>query len=213
MNPAVTLAMALYRKFPLRKLPVYWLAQFLGAWIGAALIWGTYQNAIRSFEGGSRLTVPPATNATAGIFATYPAPFMTKAGMFMSEILGTGLLVFLIFAITDVHNPMNMGRYAPVGLFFIFWGITACFGFETGFAVNPARDLAPRIMTSMVGYPRQVWTARSNYFLVPLFAPFIGAIFGGFVYDSMLYKGRDSPVSGLVRKIFGGRRRNATGMV
>lgn len=161
--------MCVYRQFPWRKLPVYALAQTLGAFCAAAVVYGNYQLAIDAFEGGVGVrTVPGASpNATAGIFTTFPATVIatSKSAQFFSEVIPTSILVFVVFALTDENNAAA-GQVTPLGVGLTFIGITACFGWETAFALNLARDLGPRLLTFAVGYGTPVWTAFDYYFWV-----------------------------------------------
>lgn len=192
LNPAVTFANCVFRKFPWRKFPIYMLAQVLGAMCAAAVVYGNYKSAIDQFEGGSMRTVTGPT-ATAGIFCTYPAEFMTKTGQFFSEFIASTLLMFLIYVLKDDGN-LGAGPLTPLGLFFIIFGIGACFGWETGYAINLARDFGPRLTSYMIGYGHEVWSAGNYYFWVPMVAPFCGCTFGGFLYDTFLFTG-DSPMN------------------
>jgi aquaglyceroporin related protein, other eukaryote len=167
LNPAVTFANCVFRQFPWKKLPVYALAQTLGAMVGSAIVYANYQPAIDAFEGApGRRSVPGfSPNATAGIFCTYPAAFMSRTGQFFSEFLASALLMFLIFTIKDDKN-LGADHLAPLMLFFIIFGIGACFGWETGYAMNLARDFGPRLVSYMLGYGHQVWSAGNYYFWV-----------------------------------------------
>lgn len=101
LNPAVTFANCVFRKFPWRKFFPYMIAQILGAMVASAVVYANYKSAIDVFEGGrSFRTVPGySETATAGIFCTYPAPFMTKTGQFFSEFIASAMLMFLIYAL------------------------------------------------------------------------------------------------------------------
>lgn len=165
LNPAVTFANCLYRGHPWRKLPVYALAQLLGAMVGAAIVYGNYKSAFDAFEGGPGIRTVTGSTATAGIFCTYPAPFMTRTGMFFSEFIASSILMFCIFALVDPHN-VNAGHMMPLALFFLIFGIGACFGWETGYAINLARDFGPRLVSYMLGYGHEVWSAGGYYFWV-----------------------------------------------
>ncbi|TFA98039.1 putative membrane protein [Trichoderma ghanense] len=193
LNPAVTLANCVFRRFPWKKLPVYALAQLLGAMIASLIVYGNYKSAIDVYEGGPGMRTVGLSTSTAGIFCTYPATFLTKSGQFFDEFTGSAILLFCLYALQDDGN-IGAGNLLPLGLFFVFYGIGACFGSNTGYAVNPARDLGPRIMTYAVGYGHQVWTAGDYYFWVPVVAPFLGCLFGGFLYDTFIYTG-DSPIN------------------
>ena len=128
--------------------------------VAAAVIYGNYRSAIDTYEGSSDSRTVPGSDSdhpTAGIFATYPAPFMTHTGQFFSEFIASALLMFCIYALKDEGNIGMPQQLIPLGLFFVMFGIAACFGWETGFAINPARDFGPRLVTYMAGYGRGVW--------------------------------------------------------
>ncbi|KAM3513532.1 hypothetical protein MY11210_002819 [Beauveria gryllotalpidicola] len=201
INPAVTLANCIFRGHPWRKFPVYAIAQLLGAMAGAAIIYGNYKSAIDNFEGGPGIRTVTGPNATAGVFCTYPAPFMTRTGMFFSEFLSSSVLQFVIFALVDEDN-IGAGKMLPLALFFLIFGIGACLGWETGYAINLARDFGPRLITYFVGYGTEVFSAGGYYFWIPIVAPFLGTLFGGFLYDVFIYTGPspiNSPWFGLKR--------------
>ncbi|KAI9049746.1 hypothetical protein LZ554_005898 [Drepanopeziza brunnea f. sp. 'monogermtubi'] len=195
INPAVTFANCVYRKFPWKKFPIYLFAQVLGAFCASGVIYANYKSAITAYEGGPDIRTVPgfSENATAGIFATYPAPFMTRTGMFFSEFIASAILMFCIYSLQDNGN-LGAGNLTPLGLFFVVFGIGACFGWETGYAINLARDFGPRLMTSALGYGRGVWSAGDYYFWIPMVAPFFGCLFGGWLYDVFIFTG-DSPIN------------------
>jgi aquaglyceroporin related protein, other eukaryote len=99
----------------------------------SAVVYGNYKSAIDAFEGGANIRTVPgySETATAGIFCTYPAPFMTRTGMFFSEFVASTILMFMIYALKDDGN-IGAGPLVPLGLFFVIFGIGACFGWETG---------------------------------------------------------------------------------
>lgn len=164
LNPAVTLANCVYRKFPWRKFPVYFIAQLLGAMTAAAVVYGNYRSAIDVFEGGVGVRTVGLDTSTAGIFCTYPAAFLSKTGMFFSEFIASGILMFVIYALVD----NGAGNLMPLCLFFLIFGLGACFGWETGYALNLARDFGPRLTSYMIGYGHEVWSAGDYYFWVSL---------------------------------------------
>lgn len=195
LNPAVTFANCVFRKFPWRKFPIYLIAQVLGCMCASAVVYGNYKSAIDVFEGGNGIrTVPGFSNhSTAGIFCTYPAEFLTRTGQFFSEIVASTILIFCIYALKDDGN-IGAGNLTPLALFFVIFGIGACFGWETGYAINLARDFGPRLMSYMLGYGHEVWSAGNYYFWIPMVAPFFGCTFGGFLYDVFIYTG-ESPIN------------------
>ncbi|KAH0848112.1 Aquaporin-10 [Fonsecaea pedrosoi] len=203
LNPAVTFANCVFRKFPWRKFPIYMVAQTLGALCASGVVYANYKSAIDVFEGGPNIRTVPgySETASAGIFCTYPAPFMTKTGQFFSEFIASGILMFMIYALKDDGN-LGAGNLTPLGLFFVIFGIGACFGWETGYAINLARDFGPRLMSYMLGYGPEVWRAGDYYFWVPMVSPFFGCTFGGWLYDMFLFTGEspiNTPVVGLAR--------------
>ncbi|KAK5996799.1 Aquaporin-3 [Cladobotryum mycophilum] len=207
LNPAVTFVNCLYRGHPWRKFPVYAIAQILGAMAGAAIVYGNYKSAIDAFEGGAGIRTVSGPNATAGVFCTYPADFLSRTGMFFSEFVASSLLIFCIFALADDNN-IGAGNLMPICLFFLIFGIGACFGWETGYAINLARDFGPRLVSYMIGYGHEVWSAGNYYFWIPMVAPFFGCTFGGFLYDTFIYTGKspiNTPMLGL-RRLFAPRR-------
>jgi aquaglyceroporin related protein len=134
---------------------------------------------------------------------------MSKTGQFFSEFCASTLLMFLIYALKDEGN-IGAGNLTPLGLFFIIFGIGCAWGYETGYAINLARDFGPRLVSYMIGYGHEVWVSQSHdcdkatanihqsaggyYFWVPMVAPFCGCTFGGWLYDVFLYTG-ESPIN------------------
>ena len=209
LNPAVTMANCIFRKFPWRKLPGYACAQVAGCFCGAAVIYGNYKSAIDEYEGGANIRTVSGKHPTAGVFCTYPQPFMSKTGMFFSEFIASSVLMFMIFALKDDSN-LGAGNLTPLMLFFLIFGIGATLGWETGYAINLARDFGPRLFTYFIGYGNEVWSAGNYYFWygtsdnirrllltaprVPMVAPFFGCTFGGWLYDFLIYPG-ESPIN------------------
>jgi len=167
LNPAVTLANCVYRKFPWKKFPGYIFAQTLGAFVASGIVYANYKSAIDVYEGGPNIRTVPGYSSTAsgGIFCTYPAPFMTRTGQFFSEFIASTILMFCIYALKDNGN-LGAGNLTPLCLFFVIFGIGACFGWETGYAINFARDFGPRLMSYFLGYGHEVWAAGNYYFWV-----------------------------------------------
>jgi len=198
LNPAVTLTSCMLRKLPWRRLPMYMVAQILGAFIAAGVVYANYINAINAVEGHNVRTVT-GPNATAGIFATYPTSDLdgVKASQFFEQFIASAVLNFVIFAMQDDSNKgqfVASGAWFPLGLFFLMFGIGSCFGWQTGFAINLARDFGPRLMSYCVGYGSEVWSAGNYYFWIPMVAPFGGCLFGGALYDLFIYTG-ESPIN------------------
>lgn len=183
LNPAVTLALAARRGFPWRKVLPYSLAQVAGAFVASAVVYATYHEALAAFDGGVRQVAGPL--GTAGIWATYPQAFLSVVpGGVVDQIVGTALLVGVILAITDTRNSPAPAGLAPVivGLLVVLIGAT--FGFNSGYAINPARDFGPRLFTALAGWGPAVFTASHGWWWVPIVAPCVGGVLGGWVYDA-----------------------------
>jgi MIP family channel proteins len=185
LNPAVTLALAVHRRFAWNKVPVYAFAQLAGAFVASVVVYLTYREALAAFDGGVRQVAGP--QGTAGIWATYPQAFLSVfPGGFVDQVVGTALLVGVIFGITDSRNSPAPAGLAPivVGLLVVLIGAT--FGFNSGYAINPARDFGPRLFTFVGGWGAEVFRAGNGWWWVPVVAPCIGAVLGGWVYDAFV---------------------------
>jgi MIP family channel proteins len=185
LNPAVTLALAVHRHFPWRKVLPYTIAQVAGAFVASAVVYVTYREALTAFDGGIRQVLGP--QGTAGIWSTYPQPFLsTFPGGFIDQVVGTGLLVAVILGITDTRNSPAPAGLAPVvvGLLVVLIGMT--FGFNAGYAINPARDFGPRLFTAVAGWGGEVFTAGNNWWWVPIAGPMVGGVIGGWAYDAFV---------------------------
>lgn len=184
LNPAVTVALAVHRKFPWAKVGPYIVAQFIGAIVASAVVYATYHDALNAFDGGVRQVV--GEHATAGIWATYPQPFLSVVpGGLVDQIVGTALLVGVIFGLSDPRNapPPGMGPFM-VGLLVLLIGTS--FGFNAGYAINPARDLGPRLFTAVAGWGGDVFRAGGGWWWVPIVGPLVGGVLGGGVYDLLV---------------------------
>jgi MIP family channel proteins len=177
LNPAVTLALAVHRGFAWSKVLPFIAAQFLGAFAASALVYFTYHEAINDFETGRTLT-------TAGIWSTYPQDYLSNVpGGLVDQIVGTALLMMVIFAITDQRNMALPAPISPMVVGSTVFVIGMTYGLNSGYAINPARDLGPRLFTYVAGWGDQVFTAHDYWWWVPVVGPCIGAVIGGLVYD------------------------------
>jgi glycerol uptake facilitator protein len=186
LNPAVTVTLAVFRGFPWAKVGPYCLAQTVGAFFGAALVYANYRPAF--------LRNDPDLSRTAGVFTTFPAFSEVPMAGFLDQVIGTALLLLLIFALTDDYNitpPTYLGP-ALVGLIVVAVGMS--FGGMHGYAINPARDFGPRLFTVVAGFKNNGLTDGTNQFLVPLVAPLIGGLLGAAAYDLLIR--RYLPASG-----------------
>ncbi|MGH9159226.1 MAG: MIP family channel protein [Vicinamibacteraceae bacterium] len=182
INPAVTLALAVRRGFPWRKVIPYVLAQFLGAFVASAVVYMTYAEALDHFDGGIRQVAGPVR--TAGIWATYPQDFVSVfPGGFIDQVVGTALLMIGVLAATDDRNRAPHPGLIPIIIGLLVVAIGMCFGFNTGYAINPARDFGPRLFTAIAGWGTDVFTAGNAWWWVPIVGPIIGGVIGAYIYD------------------------------
>ncbi|KAJ5827293.1 Major intrinsic protein [Penicillium robsamsonii] len=206
INPAVTICMALVRpsEGQWKQIPGKLVAQFLGGFVGAAIVYTNYRSAIKAWDpeytipGGSILS--PVGHHSAGIFSTYPGSyFESNWEAVFSEVLGSAVLMFGCLSISD---PVNARRFpAPqLAVFLLLLMIGAALGWQTGYALNPARDFGPRLFSAII-YGREVFTAANYYFAVPLFAPIIGCVVGAATYDSLLFEGEGSRIADAMGKV------------
>ncbi|KAI0696270.1 aquaporin [Cytidiella melzeri] len=197
LNPAVTIAMAVWRDFPWRKVPTFVIAQTLGAFFGAAITYGNYLGAINIAEGGAGIRTIPGqfdgAAGTAGMFATFAMGYMSNVHCFFDEFLGAFTLLIFVCAITDQNNGPPPAGLVPLGLFFALCVIGCGLGMQTGYAINPARDFGPRAFLAMVGYGHHPFSYRNQYWIwCPIIASILGGIAGVGLYDVFLFLGRES---------------------
>ncbi len=182
LNPAVTMALATRRGFPWGKVLPYTLAQVAGAFVASVVVFLTYHEALNAFDGGVRQVLGP--QGTAGIWATYPQPFLSVfPGGVIDQIVGTALLVAVIFGITDSRNSPAPAGLAPIVVGMLVLLIGATFGFNSGYAINPARDFGPRLFTFVAGWGGDVFSAANHWWWVPIVAPLVGGVVGAYTYD------------------------------
>nr|BAF63030.1 aquaporin [Dryophytes japonicus] len=184
LNPAVTFALCIMAREPWIKFPVYTLAQTLGAFLGAGIVYGLYYDAIWYFANDQLYVMGP--NGTAGIFATYPTEHLTLMNGFFDQFIGTAALVVCVLAIVDPYNnPIPRGLEAfTVGFVVLVIGLSM--GFNSGYAVNPARDFGPRLFTALAGWGTEVFSAGGQWWWVPIVSPLLGAFAGVLVYQLMI---------------------------
>ena len=190
LNPAVTIALAAVRGFSWAKVLPYTLAQTLGAFLAALLVRWNYTEVIGSVD-------PNHTIDTQGIFSTLPGNGTLPVGTwgaFRDQVIGTAILLFLILAITDLRNTSPAANLAPFIIGLIVVAIGMAWGTNAGYAINPARDFGPRLMSFFTGYG-DAWRDQNGdiYFWVPILGPIIGALIGALLYDLLV--GRNLPVS------------------
>ncbi|XP_070543222.1 aquaporin-3-like [Ptychodera flava] len=185
LNPAISLIMGILRVVNWKRVLLFTCAQILGAFVAAGCIYGIYLESINNLDGGKRSVL--GVNATANIFATYPQEHVTLGGGLADQIFGTMMLASCILAIIDPDNYRPTKGLEPLLIGIVVFTLGNTFSFNCGGALNPARDLGPRLFTYMVGYGREVWTPRGiHWWWVPIVGPYLGSILGGVLYATFV---------------------------
>jgi len=177
LNPAVTLALVCTRRFPVKKMPHYVLAQMCGGFVGAALVYYFYQ--------AKFALVDPTLAHSASVFTTFPAVPQFMPG-FMAEVIATAILLFGILAIVEHFNNEKAGWLAPFAIGALIVAIGMSFGGMHGYAMNPARDLSPRVFIALIGFQHNGLTEGSTIWMAPVFGSLLGACIGAWLYGLTL---------------------------
>ena len=177
LNPAVTLALAIAGKFSWSKVAYFILAQVIGSILGSFLVWVVYRDHFNTTDN---------PDSQLAVFSTSPA---IKNSFFnlLSEIVGTFVLVFVIFYFTNAEisteqkTPVGLGSLGALPVAFLVWAIGLSLGGTTGYAINPARDLGPRIMHFLLPIPGKR-NSDWAYSWIPVVGPSIGALLAAVVF-------------------------------
>ncbi|XP_017278570.1 aquaporin-10b [Kryptolebias marmoratus] len=194
LNPAVTLSLCALGRCSWLRLPFYTFFQVLGCFLAAATVGLQYYDAIQMF-GGGQLTVTGPT-ATAGIFSTYPAGYLSLWGGIVDQIIGTAALLLCILAVGDQRNTSIPNCLQPLlaGASVLVIGISM--GSNCGYALNPARDFGPRLFTYIAGWGEDVFRAGGGWWWVPIVAPCVGALLGALIYELLVEVHHPPPSAG-----------------
>jgi glycerol uptake facilitator len=183
LNPAVTVALAVFQGFSWRKVVPYSIAQTLGAFLAALIVRWNYTEVLAKFD-------PGHTIKSQFVFSTLPGngalPVHTW-GAFRDQIIGTAILLFLILAVTDLRNTSPGANLAPFIIGLIVVAIGMAFGTDAGYAINPARDFGPRLASFFTGYGTAFRDQYGDlYFWVPIVGPLIGGVLGAGLYKVLI---------------------------
>ena len=175
INPAVTIAVAITGKFPWADVPMYILAQMIGAMIGAITVWLFYRSHFDETEDA---------NSKKAVFCTAPA-IRNAFSNFFSEMIGTFVLLFTIFyftnaSIKDTETLIGLGSLGALPVAFLVWSIGLSLGGTTGYAINLARDLGPRIIHAILPIKNKAKSDWS-YAWIPVIAPIVGGALAAFL--------------------------------
>lgn len=170
INPAVSIGLAVAGKFAWTSVPGYIAMQLLGAMMGSGVVWAMYKQHFDITEDGI---------AKKAVFCTAPA-IRNGFSNFFSEAVGTFVLIFTILYFTDAviddtQTVVGLGSLGAVPVAFLVWSIGLSLGGTTGYAINPARDLGPRIMHALLPIKNKV-SSDWSYSWVPVFGPIVGAV-------------------------------------
>ncbi len=176
LNPAVTLGLAIIGKFSWGLVGPYILAQLLGAMLGALIIWLLFKAHLDDTDDAS---------AKLAVFSTAPAIRHPYANVF-SELVGTFVLIFVIFFFTNPElgeekTPIGMGALGAIPVALLVWGIGLGLGGTTGYAINPARDLGPRIIHTIIPIKNKQHSDW-KYAWIPIVGPMLGAVVAAVLY-------------------------------
>lgn len=184
LNPIVTLGLAIGKGFSWALVPGYVGSQILGAMVGSFIVWVMYKDYFDATDDQGLKAAP---------FATAPA-IRNYSSNLISEIVGTFVLIFVIFYFTDASmgtkeevTPIGLGSMGAIPVAFLVWVIGLALGGTTGYAINPARDLGPRIIHSLIpmkGKGSSDWA----YAWVPILGPIIGSVLAAFAYLALNIK-------------------------
>ncbi|GAA4158212.1 MIP/aquaporin family protein [Actinomadura keratinilytica] len=188
INPAVTVALAVFQGFPWRKVAPYVLAQTAGAFTGALLVRWNYSEVLAAFD-------PGHTIKSQLVFSTLPGNGTLPVGLwggFRDQVIGTAILLFVVLALTDLRNVPPPAGLTPVLIGLLVVAIGMAWGTDAGYAINPARDFGPRLAQYLTGYGG-AWRDQYGglYFWVPIVGPLLGGLVGAALYHLLI--GRHLP--------------------
>ena len=168
INPAVTVGLASVGAFPWAQVPGYIIAQLLGAFVGAVLVWITYYDHWKETDD---------LVLKLGVFSTIPQIRSTVPN-FITEVIGTAMLLFGVLAIVTNADV----ALVPLSVGFLVLAIGLSLGGPTGYAINPARDLGPRIAHAVLPIPGK-GDSDFSYGWIPVVAPLVGGIIGAVLWS------------------------------
>lgn len=170
INPAVSIGLAAAGEFPWADVPAYILAQFIGAMLAAFVVWLMYRDHFNLTE---------EKELKFAVFSTSPAYSNVPLNL-LSELVGTFVLVFAVLYFTDANiqdsqQIIGLGSLGALPVAIVVWGIGLSLGGTTGFAINPARDLGPRIMHALLPI-RDKGSNHWEYSWIPIIGPILGGV-------------------------------------
>ncbi|XP_064629779.1 aquaporin-7-like [Lineus longissimus] len=178
VNPAITLGFAVLGLVKWRRVPLYFLAQILGAFASSPVVYGFFYDALNDYDGGNRTVTGPTS--TALIFSLYPPDFVSTWSALGQSVTATIIFLVCITALVDKRNANPDPGILPFLVAMVVFACDLAFGAT---CMNPARDLGPRIFTAMAGWGMEVFSFRNyNWFWVPIVGPLVGCVLGAVMY-------------------------------
>ncbi|KAK4705056.1 hypothetical protein P7C70_g1160, partial [Phenoliferia sp. Uapishka_3] len=184
-------------RFVLREPLAEFLGQVMGAFVGAFIIYGNYMKALHEYDPDKLLVAPNGGNASASAFITIPNSQTSGTGIgFGQEVLATAVLTIVVLSLGDENNAPPGAGLGAVVIGFAITAIGMSLGWQTGYAINPARDFGPRMALWILGYGKQVWTHNHWWWIIgPICGPLVGSLAGGLMYDLCIFTGDGSIVN------------------
>lgn len=190
LNPAITLSNVIFRGLPSKKIGIYCFGQYLGSYLGSLIIFWYYHRVI--------VEVYPNwqhEEAVLAMFSVVPLDYLSSVRQFISEFVVGAMLQCGIFSLTDPYTCLSTDLF-PMMLFILIFSLNAVGSYQTGAALNPARDMGPRLALMSVGMDKSIiFKAHHHFFWVPMITPLIGSFTGGLIYDFCIYQGHESPMN------------------
>lgn len=210
INPAITLAFMFWRRFPVAQVGPYIASQFAGAFVAAGMLFIIFGPQLKAKETAKHVVRgEPGSIVTAMCYGEYfpnPGPLasddepysaerhaqlrtrMTSALAFIAELVGTAILGFVVFAVTDLRNPGRPLQSAPVFIGLTVAGLISVIAPLTQACFNPARDFGPRVFAAIAGWGSVAISLTDlSWLTVYIIAPSLGAIVGGGIYDALIH--------------------------
>lgn len=182
----MTVAYAVKGDVKWKNVPIYLIAQYLGSFVAATVLWINCKDAIDFIDGGHHIAYQQLSSAstTGSIFATYPASHVSFWGALIDQIIGTSVLLFGMIAVSDKNNLNLDMKHRPFMITLVITMTCVAFNTNCGAIFNPARDLSPRLLTYLVGYGSEVFDNihGTYWFFAAVVGPHVGAILGVYVY-------------------------------
>lgn len=184
INPAVTVALAVKRNFPWSKVVPYIVAQMIGAFLGALGVYLVYRDGLVSAGLPNVWCTGPGSIFSAAFWGGTGAAAAGNYSLvtaFIAELIGTAVLLWGVLASGDSRNTGLMHNLGPFLVGGTVLAVGLSLGGTSGYAINPARDLGPRIFGAIIG-TSGLFTG-SYWWLVPVIGPIVGGVVGAFTYD------------------------------